>query len=96
MTGLRELISMVPAVAAIVSLAVHSRLANRSGSDLFAYGLIIALVIAAATIAISLAPSDHDAQAITDAGVLMAGVLSFAASRWLIFAFGMAGDAGDR
>jgi hypothetical protein len=96
MTEPGELISLAPAVAAIVSLAVHSRLANRSGSDLFAYGLIIALVIAAAATAISLAPSDPAAQAITDTGVLLAGVLSFAASRWLIFAFGIAGDAGDR
>jgi hypothetical protein len=91
-----ELIVMVPAVAAIVSLVVHCRLANRSGSDLFAYGLLIALVIATAAIAISLAPANHVAQAVMDTGVLLAGALAFAASGWLLFAFVIAGDAGDR
>jgi hypothetical protein len=96
MAGPHELIVMVPAVAAIVSLVIHGRLANRSCSDLFAYGLLIALVIAAAAIAISMAPANPVAQAVTDTGVLLAGALAFAASGWLLFAFSMAGDAGDR
>lgn len=95
MEELHELIALVPAVVAILSLVVHYRLANRSGSGLFAYGLLLALVIAIAATTISLAPADTAAQAVKDVGVLLAGALAFAASGWLLFAFGMAGDDSD-
>jgi hypothetical protein len=91
-----ELIVLVPAVAAVVSLVVHGRLANRSGSALFAYCLLIALAIAVAATAISMAPVNPVAQAVTDTGVLLAGALAFAASGRLLFAFDMTGDAGGR
>lgn len=91
-----ELIATTSAVVAILSLVVHYRLLMKSGSGLFAYSLLIATAIAIAALAASLAPADHRAQAVTDVGILMAGALSFTASGWLIFAFGMAGDAGGR
>jgi hypothetical protein len=87
---------MMPAMAAILSLFIHYRLANQSGSGLFAYSLLISLAIAVAAAAVSLAPADPAAQAATDTGILLAGALAFAASGWLLFAFGMAGDAGGR
>lgn len=96
MIALAELVTLATAAAAILSLLVHYRLARQSGSGLFAYSLLISAAIAVAALAVSLAPSDPAAQAMADAGILLAGALAFAASRWLLFAFGRAGDAGGR
>jgi hypothetical protein len=82
-------------VAAAVSLIIHWRLAIKSGSGLFAYSLLITAAIAATATATSLAPAGPVAQAVADVGVMLAGALAFAASGWLLFAFGRAGDAGD-
>jgi hypothetical protein len=91
-----EPITLLPAMLAILSLIIHYRLTNQSGSGLFAYNLLIALAIAIAATAISLAPACPVAHAAADTGILLAGALAFAASGWLLFAFGMAGDAGGR
>jgi hypothetical protein len=96
MAAVSESIEIMSVVAAALSFLIHWRLANLSGSGLFAYGLLMATAIAAATMALSLAPTCPIAQAIADAGVLLAGALAFAASGWLLFAFGMAGDTGER
>jgi hypothetical protein len=96
MAELHELIAMASALLAILSLVVHYRLLNKSGSGLFAYSLLIATAIAVAVLASSVAPADQVAQAVTDTGILLAGALAFAASGWLIFAFGMAGDPRGR
>ncbi|HEY3273061.1 MAG TPA: hypothetical protein VGJ92_04825 [Methanocella sp.] len=96
MAELHEFITLAPAMTALLSLVAHCRLAKLSGSGLFAYGLLLALVIAVAATAISLAPADPATQAVTDTGILLAGALAFAASGWLLFAFGIAGDTGDR
>jgi hypothetical protein len=96
MADLPELIALASAMVAILSLVAHYRLMRKSGSGLFAYSLLIAASITIAALAASLAPVDHSAQAVTDVGIMLAGALAFAASGWLLFAFGMAGDAGDR
>jgi hypothetical protein len=85
-------LELIPAITAILSFVIHYRLAYRSGSGLFAYGLLIATAIAIAALATSLAPTDPVAQATADAGILLAGALAFAASGWLLFAFGQADD----
>jgi hypothetical protein len=90
-----EPIAIITVAAAALSLIIHWRLASQSGSGLFAYCLLIAAAIAAAATAASLAPACPVAQAVADTGILLAGALAFAASGWLLFAFGMAGDAGD-
>lgn len=95
MAALLESIAIMSVLTAAVSLVVHWRLASQSGSGLFAYGLLITAAIAAGATAVALAPACPIAQAVADAGVMLAGVLAFAASGWLLFAFGMAGDAGD-
>lgn len=89
-------ISLIPAVVAVISLLTHYRLARLSDAGLFAYGLLIAASIAIAALVSSLAPVDQTAQAVADTGILTAGVLAFAASGWLLFAFGQAGDPGGR
>jgi hypothetical protein len=91
-----ELMTIMTVAAAALSLIIHWRLANRSGSGFFAYCLLIAAAISAAATAAALAPADPVAQAVTDTGILLAGALAFAASGWLLFAFGLAGDIGDR
>jgi hypothetical protein len=96
MAELPELITLASVLVAVLSLVVHYRLLMMSGSGLFAYSLLIVAAIAVATLAASLAPANPGAQAVTDVGILMAGALAFAASGWLIFAFGMAGEAGGR
>ncbi len=96
MAALLESIAIMSVVAAAISFIIHWRLASLSGSGLFAYGLLIAGAIAVAATTVSLAPACPVAQAVADAGILLAGALAFAASGWLLFAFGMAGDAGDR
>jgi hypothetical protein len=90
-----ESIALMSVVAAALSLIIHWRLASQSGSGLFAYCLLIAAATAAAATAAVLAPGSPVARAVTDAGILLAGALAFAASGWLLFAFGMAGDASD-
>jgi hypothetical protein len=91
-----ELFSVIPAVAAILALIIYYRLARLSDSGLFAYCLLIAVAIACAALAISLAPANQAAEAVADIGILLAGALAFAASGWLLFAFGQAGDARGR
>ena len=96
MVAALEPVALISVVAAVLSLVVHARLANQSGSGLFAYGLLIVAAIAAGATATALAPADPAAQALADTGILLAGTLAFAASGWLLFAFGLAGDARDR
>ena len=96
MAALVESIAIMSIVVAAISFIIQWRLANQSGSGLFAYGLLMATAIAAAAMAISLAPACPVAQAVADAGIMLAGALAFAASGWLLFAFGLAGDAGER
>jgi hypothetical protein len=81
--------------AAALSFFIHWRPANRSGSVLFAYGLLLASATAAVATATALEPASPVAQAAADAGILLAGALAFAASGWLLFAFGRAGESGD-
>jgi hypothetical protein len=95
MAALPESIAIMSVVAAAVSLIIHWRLANQSGSGFFAYCLLIAMAIVAATTAAALASACPIAQAVADAGILLAGALAFAASGWLLFAFGIAGDTSD-
>lgn len=96
MAAALESIAIMSVVAAAISFIIHWRLANQSGSGLFDYNLLIAAAIAAAAAAVALAPADPIAQAVADAGVLLAGALAFAASGWLLLAFGLAGEAGER
>ncbi len=91
-----ELVTALPVIVALLSLIVQYRQAGRSGSGLFAYGLLMAAAIAVAIIAISAAPADQAAQAVADIGILLAGALAFAASGWLLFAFSQAGDTDGR
>jgi hypothetical protein len=91
-----ELMTVLPVVIALTLLVVHYRLAGRSRSGLFAYVLLMAAAIAVAVVANFLAPADQAAQAVTDTGILLAGAMAFAASGWLLFAFGQAGDTGGR
>lgn len=95
MAALLEPITLLSVLLAILSLIIHWRLASKSGSGLFAYYLLIAAAIATATTAASLAPACPVGQSIADVGTLLAGALAFAASGWLLFAFGVAGDTGD-
>jgi hypothetical protein len=96
MAVLSESFPVIPAVAAIFALIVHYRLVRLSGSGLFAYCLLMATTIAIAALAISVAPANQAAQAVTDIGILLAGALAYAASGWLLFAFSQADDARGR
>jgi hypothetical protein len=96
MATLLELAAMAPVIIALLSLVIHYRLARVSNSGLFAYGLLIVAAIAIATVAITMAPDDQAIQAGTDLAIMLAGVLAFAASGWLLFASGMAGDTDGR
>lgn len=93
---LLKLMAALPVVIALVSLAVHYRLAGRSGSGMFAYSLLMAAAIAVAVAAVSLAPVNQAAQAVADIGILVAGAMAFASSGWLLFAFSQAGDSDGR
>jgi|AGTN01.3.fsa_nt_gi hypothetical protein len=95
MVALPELIVAASAVIAILMLAIHYRLVRLSDSGLFAYGLLMVIAIAFSMLAIILAPANHVARAVADVGILLTGALAFAASRWLLFAFRVAGDSGD-
>ncbi len=89
-------LELITAAIAILSFIIFYRVARLSESGLFAYSLLIAAAIAAAALATVLAPADPVAQAVTDTGIMLAGGLAFAASGWLLFAFGRAGDTGGR
>jgi len=96
MPGTDELAAVVSIAVAALSVIVQYRLLKTSDSGLFACYLIMAAAIAVPAGALALAPADPAAQAAADLGILLAGAMAFAASGWLSFAFGVAGDTSDR
>ncbi len=95
MAGLHDIVVLAFAIVAVLSIALHYRMARLSGSGLFACSLLMAIAIAFSMLAVILVPANPVAQAVADVSILMAGALAFAASRWLLFAFRVAGDSGD-
>lgn len=96
MAGPREVFLLIPAAVAVISLAVSYHLFKKAGTVLFLYGLLLAAAVTVSAAALTLAPGESMAQAIVDLGITLAGAMAFAASGWLKFVCGAAGDPGDR